>query len=216
MKKIKNKYFFAGIFFLILQLILIIFNLSNGRLGVFYWFCNHTPMILAIGFFLKDKNIIKSIINVGFIAQFFWGLDLVYSLITQNSLFDITPYVFQHQGFSIIVPPLVHLFSTNLALIITIKEKPTKKTLLYSLIYTITLYLVTLILTNPIDNVNCIHEICVFRSFTPLNYNLLWVPLVFLLIILPTQLIQYLFYLIYKKRIKSPVNKKENEIQPKT
>ncbi|MCA9460218.1 MAG: hypothetical protein KC550_06745, partial [Nanoarchaeota archaeon] len=106
------------------------------RYDVFFWFCNHTPLFFAFAFFLKKRNVIKGLINVGFLGQFAWTLDFLSKLLFDTYIFKVTQYVFESQnGLWVLLPIGIHMFSTNLALFFTYKRKPDIYTAFYSSIY---------------------------------------------------------------------------------
>jgi uncharacterized integral membrane protein len=197
----KNRYILFGIFLLLLQFLLIYANFKATRFDVFFWFCNHTPLILGMAFLFRKKDFIKGLINVGFIAQFLWTLDFLSRLLTGNYIFKVTQYIFEEQlGAYILIPIGIHMLSINLALFLSYKRKPKLKTLLYSLVYIILLFAITLTYTLPERNVNCIQEICGIPQYTFPSYTFFWPAIVFFVIVLPTHGLQYLIYKLHKKK----------------
>jgi hypothetical protein len=190
-----NKYFLIGLFFLFLQLFVIWGNYSAQRYDVFFWFCNHTPIIFAFAFFFRSKDLIKALINVGFIAQFLWSLDFFFKLFFNFYIFKVTRYVFEDShGIIVLVPILIHVISTNLALYFTYKKRPNLKVLFYSLIYIMFLYATTLSYTLEERNVNCVYLLCGATNLTFSSYTYFWPVLLFFVVVFPTHGIQYLIY----------------------
>lgn len=209
----KNKYQIIALWFLLLQILVLFENLIVYRYNIFFWFCDHAPLILAIAFFTKNKDLIKSIVNFGFIVQFIWVIDFLSKLILDKSALGVTNYMFTGElGFLVLIPLLIHSLSVNVAFIHTYKIKPTTKVLVYSAIYIISIFALSLAFTPTERNVNCIHEICGLKQYTFQGYTSLWPILVFIIIILPTQGIQWLVYKWDKKRKK----KKEHISKTKT
>ncbi|MCA9497504.1 MAG: hypothetical protein KC589_11280, partial [Nanoarchaeota archaeon] len=170
---------------------------------------NHTPLFFAFAFFLGKKDVIKGLINVGFLGQFFWTLDFLSKLIFNSYIFKVTNYIFEaDNGMWVLVPIGIHVFATNLAFLFTYKKKPTIYTAFYSLIYIIFLYAGTLTYTLAERNVNCIMQICGATSLTFNNYTNFWPIIAFFLVAMPTQGIQYLVYKLTKKNDKT--NKTKN------
>lgn len=192
----KHKDFALGFFFLILQAI-IIFAIKDLDYSTLFWFCNHAPLFFSIGFFLKKYQLIKGIITVGILAQIIWIIDLLYYITTSNFLFNVTNYVADLQGFSLIITIMVHVFSTLLALIFTFEEKIKKQSLTYTSVYGVLLYFSTLMFSSPEDNINCVFELCSFQSLELTHYTFIFPILAILVLIIPGYLIQkYLFKLI--------------------
>lgn len=186
----KNKHLFIGAFFLFIQLVAIVRNIGDNYYN-FFWFCDFVPITLAIGFFLKKDSFIKSIVNIGLIAQLMYVSFYIYKLFFGVSLIDTIPPVttFLYTTSSI----LIHL-STTFALMLTHKVKPTIKTLFSSLMFLFGMYVVALFFTTTEQRVNYVLS---SRTLIPLvipHYTELWVLLTFLVVVLPTQLIQYLIY----------------------
>ncbi len=199
-KKDKNIYIVVGCFFLFMQFFVILGNYFSDRYDVFFWFCNHTPLFFGFAFLLKKRNIIKGLINVGFLGQFAWLMDFTGKLLFDVHIFKMTEYVFEDpNGLWVLVPIGIHIFSTNVALYFTREKKPNITTLLYSLIYIMFLYAGTLTYTLPERNVNCVVALCGALDLTPANYTNFWPILAFFLVVLPTQGIQYLVYNLSKK-----------------
>lgn len=197
------------IFFLIMQIFILIGNINNEDYDVFFWFCNHIPMLFAISFYFNNHNMTKGLINIGFLAQLVWGLDFLSKLIFNTYIFNLTEYVFEKNSLWILLPISIHLFSTNVALYLTRKEEPNQKTLEYSMIYVIILYIVTLIFTNPANNINWIYKIEANINYSNTLYTIFWPIITLVFIILPTQKIQELIYL---KTLTKNNNKKYKKI----
>lgn len=195
----KNRYYLIGFFFLFLQIFVIWGNYTAERYDVFFWFCNHTPIIFAFAFFIRSNDLIKGLINVGFVAQFLWTLDFLSKLFFNVYIFKVTRYVFEDlNGIGVLIPIMIHVVSTNLALYFTYKKRPNMKMLFYSLIYIIFLYGATLTYTLQERNVNCVYLICGATNLTFSSYTYFWPVILFFVIALPTQGIQYLIYKFHK------------------
>lgn len=203
LKRIDNQYLLLGFFFLFMQFFVFLGNFQADRYDVFFWFCNHTPLFFSFAFFLKKRDIIKGLINVGFLGQFAWTLDFLGKLLFNVHIFNMTGYVFtSEKGFWVLLPIIIHIFATNIALYFSRKKKPTIKTLFYSMLYLMFLFGATLTYTDPQRNVNCIYALCGAVDLTFNNYTNFWLVLVFFLVVLPTQGIQYLLYRYSTKKNK--------------
>lgn len=194
-----NKYFKGAVFFLVLQIIISYYLIVEGSITILIWFCNHSPILFSIAFFLKNKGMIKGLINFGLLVQIVWIVDFFNVIITGNSLFGVTNYLFESENFSsFFVPIVVHMFGVLVAFLITFKEKPSKKDLIYSGTYIVLLYLITLIFTNPEFNINCIQKFCLEEITFP-YYTLFWPVGAFVVVVLLTQGIRYLIWKRYSK-----------------
>ena len=195
-----NQYTTIGFFFLFLQLFVILGNFMTDRYDVFFWFCNHTPLFFAFAFFLKNTNVIKGLINVGFLGQFAWTLDFLGKIFFDFHIFNMTTYVFENpNGLWVLVPIGIHIFSTNLALFFTYKKKPNLLVAFYSLLYIIFLYASTITYTLVERNVNWVFQIGSTVGYAHPLYTNFWPLIVFFLIAMPTHGIQYLLYRWSKK-----------------
>lgn len=190
-----QRYHIVGGFFLLLQLFVIFGNYSATQYDTFFWFCNHALLLFAFGFFSKNTDLIKGLINVGFLAQLVWSIDFLGRIFFGVHLFNITNYIFENpNSLWTLLTIIIHLFATTLALYMTRTIKPTTKTLLYSIIYLITLYITTLLFTDPQNNINWIYEIGGFIGYSSSLYTLFWPFIVIIIVILPTQALQHYIY----------------------
>ena len=107
----------------------------------------------------------------------------------------MTRYVFEDpNGFWVLLPIGIHIFSTNLALYFTYKKKPTIYSAFYSLLYIMFLYGSTLTYTLVENNINWIYMVGAGINYSSNLYLNFWPLIVFFLIAMPTQGIQYLLY----------------------
>ncbi len=153
--------------------------------------CNHIPLILALLFLLKKYSLIKSFINVGLIVQAGWVLDLLGKALFNHYIFGSTVYIFNSYS------PLGHTVSIALhtstlipAFFMTWKTEPEKYTLKVSLAYMAIIYLMSLYLTEPSLDINCVFNMCNVSFLSSYSSPVLFMPLVTLIIILPTHLMQ--------------------------
>lgn len=185
-----NFYIIGGIFFLLTQLFIIIVNINAQDYSFYYWFCNHTPLLLSIAFFTKKIQVIKGIVSVGLFPQMLWILDLIFNVFNVT-LFGFTSYFFELEStltiFSIL---LIHIFTTTIALLLVFLQDTKRSSLLYSFIYLVLLLIITFLFTNPANNTNCIYEICGLEQFQIPLYTLFWPFLTFIVFILPSYILQ--------------------------
>jgi len=200
-KKEKNYYALIGIFFILLQSAIFIAGTHLENYGTLFWFCNHTPLLFAIFFFIQKPEFIKAIVNIGFLFQFAWVIDFLSKIYLKVYVFGVTQYIFEEQmGWFVIVPILAHIFSTTLAFILTYKHKPNAKILFYSIFYGFILLISTILFTLPEKNINFVEHAFGMSQQTFAGYPYLWLFILFFGIILPTHGIQYVFYWMHKKR----------------
>lgn len=187
--KLTNKIF---IFYLILlQILVIIRNIQIESFQTFFYFCNHIPILIIIFLIYKKYNYLKALINIGFLIQFGWILDFFSKLIFDYYLFGSTFYIFENLlSFSSLISILIHTTTLIPLFFIIKKEKTNEKSLYYSIIYLIFIFLLTILFTNPLYDINCVFNACQI-NFLQINYfTWIYLPLTIISIILPTYFIQ--------------------------
>lgn len=182
-------------FFLILQFFVFLGNYNSERYDVFFWFCNHTPLFFGLAFIFKKTDIIKGLINVGFLGQFIWTLDFFSKIFFDTHIFKMTMYVFEDpNGLWVLLPIGIHIFSTNVALYHTYKNETTSDSLLISLLYILFLYFSTILFTIEENNINWVFKIGAIINISFDYYTSLWPAMVFFLLVIPTYIIQKILY----------------------
>lgn len=196
----KYNYIIIGLFFLTLQLLVILGSYDAKRYDTFFWFCNNALFFFALGFFTKNYSLIKGLINVGFLGQLVWTIDFLGKIIFDVFIFNVTNYIFNSpSNVWTLLTITIHMFATSLALYVTRNIKPTSKTLIYSVAYMMILYIGVIIYTLPSNNVNWVFKIGGEIAYSSSMYTLFWPVIVFLIVILPTQFIQNLVYKMSRK-----------------
>jgi len=198
----KKTYYF-GLFFLFIQIIVILRNYIIGY-NYFFWYCDFAPLLLSISFFINNRAAVKAIINFGLIPQVIFLIDFLYITYGKMSPFGIATSLLEFNAFSIYATIFIHL-TTIFALIITLRDKPDKKTLLYSISIIFFIYFITLLFTSPSGDINWVYSINIpikIFNFSIQKITYVWTVLAFLLVVL-TQCIQYFIYRLTKKNIKS-------------
>ncbi|NCN51835.1 hypothetical protein GW931_02390 [archaeon] len=197
-----KRYLFLGFFFIFIQIVAILRNILSDYYN-FFWFCDFISIFIAIFFFLKKEDLIKAVVNIGLLAQLIFLVGIISSTFFGFSFLDSLPQ--NYSLFYFLSSVLIHL-SVTFALILTYKIKPTIKTLFYSIIMLFCMYFVALFFTNPEQGINYVFSSKSLFSLIIPHYTQLWVPLTFIMVVLPTQLIQYL---IYRKFMKGSKSKKK-------
>jgi hypothetical protein len=197
----EKQYIYWGIFFILIQILAIIRNIYSGYFS-FFWYCDFTPGIFALLFFLKNNQAIKGLLNIGLFAQLGYAFILIFHLITGGTLFG---FVFDFSGsFYIGVTLLLHL-STLVVLFATYKTKPEKNSLLYSFIFLILIYATVLIFTSPSRAIAGNYDFIYYsKLLSPYlqYYTELWILLAFTIVVLPTYFFQQFLYRLYWKKHK--------------
>jgi hypothetical protein len=198
MKKEDKKYLLIGILFLFIEVIAITRNILESYI-YFFWFCDFAPILFAILFFFRKPQYVKALINFGLIPQVIFLINFFYIFFLGKDLFNLFPNFFELNSLYLLNTFVLHL-TTFIALLFTFKIKPQKSTFYYSLVLLVGIYLMSLIFTSPTDNINYVNSGVDLLKFSIPHYTLLWPFLVFLLLILPTQGIQYMIYQLWKRK----------------
>jgi len=187
-----------AVFFLCVQIIAIVRNLSSDYFS-FFWYCDFTPGLFALLFFLKSDQGVKGLLNIGLFGQLGYSIIFTYYLITGKTLLG---FVFTFEGIWIEVSTLLIHLSTLVVLVVQYKIKPNKKALWYSLIFLLLIYTAVLVFTNPdrsiAANYNFIYYSKYLSPYIP-QYTALWIPIAFLFVVLPTYFFQKWLYKITQK-----------------
>lgn len=188
----------AVIFYLLIQIFIIIGLLSQGVSYYFFWYCYHIPFFYALAFHYKKPQIIIGLMHVGLVVQLTWITDLVAHLFGGN-ISDQTTFIFQPGSLVFkIISIITHLFVPITALIWTYKLKPLPKSLLYSSGYIAGLYLITLFFSQPERNLNCVFSICSDWVLS-WHYTLLW-PIYLMTLAVATYGLHRRLYEYFKKQ----------------
>ncbi len=193
-----KKYLCLGCIFLLVQFIAIIRNYASSY-PHFYWFCDFVPIIFAVSFFLKNEHIAKAAINIGLVPQWLFIVGIFYKLVFDISVLGAFTDSLPMETFYLSTGVLVHL-STSVALYLVHAEKPSKKTLYYSLSLLAIIYIGTLAFTPSDGYVNYVYSLGNLLPVTIPYYTYLWIPLAFVVVVLPTHGLQYLFYRLHKNK----------------
>ena len=171
----------------------IIYQQSDYR--ALFWYCNHAALLFGVAFLIDNIDIVKALINIGFLPQLFWVIDFFSKVLFNTYVFNVTDYVFNDTTYlSALVISFNHIFLIGVALYTTYKYKTSNKSVWYSFMYIMILFIITMLFTNPIDNANCVQYFCAYPLITGLFYRVLWPILAFSLMVLPTYYIQHLLY----------------------
>lgn len=187
----KNKFIIAGIFFVLLQLLLFYKYIFLARFSNILWFCSHSAIVFAIAFFSRKISVIKAVISVGLLIQFFWILDFFGKLCFGVFIFGATDYMFLGiPFFSYITAIFEHFLSCILALFLTYEYETEKKVLFYSFVYLVVLLVFSRLFSGSNFNYNFVYHIPLFNNFTFPGYQFAWIFLAMLIVVLPAYFMQ--------------------------
>ncbi len=199
MKKDKI-YFLAGIFFLLLEIMVFIRN--SGNYINFFWVCNFVPVLFAIAFFAKKVHVVKALINVVLIPDVFFLIDFFTSIFFHHGFLCPMQSYFQEGLLFIIVSVLLHVVAF-IALLFTYEIKPKIKTLIFSVCFIIIIYFITLIFSPSNLYYNYVHNSkpgCISIGIPYKFITISWPIIMFAGVILLGQAIQYLIYRFHVRK----------------
>jgi hypothetical protein len=191
----RDFYFLAGILFVLLQVVAVVRNVLIDYI-YFFWLCDFILVLYAIGFFLNDEQFIKGVINLGLIPQTIYFVSVLILVLFRVSFFEGVEFLLGVPPFIILLTLFFHA-STFFAFFFTYKIKPSKISLYYSLGCVLLVYLFVSLFSNPIDNPNYVFLFSNF--FGAERFSILWIPISFLFIVLPTQLFQYFVWKFFSR-----------------
>jgi hypothetical protein len=191
----KDKYNAAGAFFLFLGILVIARNVLTAEYAAFFWYCDFVTFLFAAGFFLKDVQFVKGLVNIGLFSQLVTLFCLATAALFGWDLLGSSAQM-GYSRFHIAISFIIHMFSTNIALMMTYRIKPAKKSLVYSAACLIVMLVTTLAFTPPATNVNFVFYNTYLSSigFTAPYYTYSWGILVFGLVVMPTHFFQQIVY----------------------
>lgn len=159
----RNKKF--ALVFVLIGILNIAFSYYEGFILGALWFCSTTIWFFALGLFLKNDFIISSTLTASFFIEFIWTLDYVSFIITGNLLVGIAEYLLSASDLRMIAT-LYHLAMFIFPIIAVFEIKKLHK---YSWIgasgYLAFIFVLTLILTKPGANMNCVYRPCPIGIF---------------------------------------------------
>ena len=186
----------------ILNVISIIFMvfLAGIIFNIFYykeyhavlWICYTAILLIIVGIMRRNSSLILSQVIILAIPDLFWIIDFFAILLTGNSPFALSVYVFQDNPFIKKFIAMQHLFTVPLALyaFILINKKPSKYTPLVSLIEVSLFFFITRAFIQ--QNINCVYQSCANFSWGS-YYPMTWFVTYFSIIILAYLILFFVF-----------------------
>lgn len=178
---------------LILQILIVMRNLESGFFS-FLWYCDFTPGLLVIAFLMSDTQAVKGILNVGFFAQLGYTIIILTKIFFGITLFG---FVFDFPfTATYVLPALIIHISTLVAFVAVYKERPTIISLIYSFFLLLAMYALVILLIKPSGNVVSNYNFIFHSNISTIfpYYTEMWIPLVFVFVVLPTHFFQYIIY----------------------
>lgn len=183
-----------GIFFISLNVAAVIINILSDTPYNLVWFCNHTAIILGLAFLFRSSFWVMAELSIGFIPQLLWTIDFLSKLIFNKFVFGFTDYMFlPDYNQALYILSWNHVFMLPLALVgLYLLKNPVKDAWKGSLLHGILLIPLSYWIGSLVGtSLNCVQKSCIFFIPTSLLYQVLWPPLFFLVVAIPTSLLLY-------------------------
>ncbi len=203
----REQYVYFGKLFLIFQLIAVVRNLASDFYS-FYWFCDFASGLFALALFSRKPQIVKAVIHIGLVPQVGYFVIMIAKIFFNINLFGfVIDFPLEAQY---IIPTLIVHASTITALLVTFKIKPRLSSLAYSVVALALIWLTVVLYsdgsTNAMENYNYVYTTSFFSRIG--DYTDMWIPIVFVVVVIPTYLLELAIYHEYKfgrirNRIKS-------------
>lgn len=192
----RKQFFFWGWMFAGLEILAVIRNVSTHYFS-FYWFCDFAPALYALCFLSRRAQAVKGLIYIGLLGQLGYIVVVVARLLLGKTLFGFTIDFPLTPAY--LTPTIIVHMATLFALMATYKVRPKKSSLVYSLFF-LTMIYATVLLFAPrgpeiTENFNFIFHTSLFGG-SPL-YTKLWIPLAFVVVVLPTYGLDRLIFYLY-------------------
>jgi len=199
MKKTEDRIIYSiGILFLLLGIAAVINTIYRGNFQGILWLCYIGIVIIGFGILKKDSLLITSQLNILFIPLIIWTIDFLHFILTGNELLGIVNYFFD-PSFPLIskIISMQHLFTIPLSIYALHKLKPKKiNAWKFSFIQLVFIFIITKILTQPENNINCVYESCMNITLNTISYPIVWFISVFLLVLITNRLISKILEII--------------------
>lgn len=194
-KDIWEKIFFViGVYLFVLGITAIIYSLINPEIASFLWLCYITLIIIGLGMIFKNSFLLVLQLNIVTIPLVFWNLDLFYRYFFNKDLFGITNYLLTLNSFGNFVT-LQHIYLLPLAFFALYKFKIKRKDVwIFSFVEMILIYFLSIFLTSPGKNTNCVFRSCVnFVNLEGISYSIFWFVSIFILVFITNLILRELF-----------------------
>jgi hypothetical protein len=191
---LEKKYKYLAIYFIILQILIIYRNYILDDLILIFYFCNHIAILLAFGFFTKNFQLIKGLINIGLIPQLIYAIEFFSEIIFKTNLISSTGDLHTYSTITFIITLFIHFTTLFIAFYFVKNIKITKQSLIYSFSYILILYFTTILFTPIEYDLNCVYNACEISFLQFNNFIYLWIPITILFTIIPTYYIQKIIF----------------------
>jgi hypothetical protein len=195
MLKERKRTLIIALAFLILQIFLIIRNsvYTPGYYDGYFFFCNFSPILFAIFFFYRKYDFINGLIYFSLLSHLCFFVTYITRLIYNTPDLNLVGFSPFWAFFITLTTYLIHSTSF-VALFLTRKIKPNKKSFMFSIFFMLFVYILTLLFTNPASGINYVYSTKKILLFDIPHLTILWPFLALVICILPGMGIKNLVY----------------------
>lgn len=178
----KASLIFIGVVLIIMGVFAFGYNIYYEKAFNLFWLCYIGLILMGIGSLMKSGNLLISQINILTIPALVWAVDFIYYLIFNHPLLGISNYFFASgYTFAQKIISLQHMLAIPLALyalsIVKIRETDMW---IWSFGEAVIVYVLTLMFTNKIYNINYINSISFLSLDLGKYYPLAWIGIAFI------------------------------------
>ncbi len=138
-----------------------------------FWFCNHISLVYAYAWYRENPELMMGVTCVGLIVQLLWLVDFITRLFGIHIL-HVVDYMFEGSfDYNKLVSLFLHAILPTYALYLISKKHVTKKAIVYSVLYSTALYVLTVLFSPNSKNMNCVFRPCA-ALIPEWHYTLLW------------------------------------------
>ncbi|MBI3334393.1 hypothetical protein HYZ97_02815 [Candidatus Pacearchaeota archaeon] len=151
-----------------------------------FWLCYISMILNGLGILMRNPVLIKSQLYLLAIPDLIWGIDFFTYLLTGASLWGITDYFFLEGELLPKLITLQHLFTIPvLFCILLLMKQKSEGSWKLSIVQLTGFFILGRLLTDPIENVNCVYHGCgILFNTSPEVYPFIWFTLGILMIFL--------------------------------
>jgi hypothetical protein len=164
-----------GLLFIIVGITAIVNSIIDNKPFQILWICYTSLIVIGIGILKRKPTLLVTQLNILAIPFLIWGLDFFYILITNKPLWGITNYFFEIGRTLPKLVSLQHLFTLPLSLyVLSVTKINNSKTIIYSVVQLVLIFLISILATPQVENINCVFESCMTIVKTTKLYPFIW------------------------------------------
>ena len=175
---------FFGIYFIIIAIVAFYNAITEGNPSEILWLSYFAFLLTGIGVLSRNSFLIGSQLNIIFMPYLVWNVDFFYRLFASKSFFGVSDYFFTTRPITEQIVSIQHILLVPIALvaiyIIKFKRKDFWK---WSLSQTGLIFVLTRLLSEKEQNINCAFNNCIHFKISIGAYPFAWILAVILMIL---------------------------------